>query len=95
MMAKRKEDRYNDVEELLEDLDAISTGQTPLQAHKRFDVTQLGKLEDGEIIESEEDEEYYQAETIAHYRVVIVILSIVAGISLLGAVVLLISLMSK
>ena len=95
MMAKRKEDRYNDVEELLEDMEALRNGQTPLQAHKRFDVTQLGKLEDGEIIESEEKEEDYQAETIAHYRIVIVILSIVAGISLLGAVVLLISFMSK
>ena len=94
-MAKRKEDRYNNVEELLEDLDALSAGQTPLQAHRRFDVTQLEKLEDGEIIESEEDkEEAYHAETVAHYRIVIVNLSIVVAISL-GAVVLLIFRMSK
>ena len=54
MMAKKKEDRYNDVEELLTDLNALRQGQTPLQAHKRFDVTILKQLEDGDVVEKEE-----------------------------------------
>ena len=41
MMAKRREDRYKNVEELLLDLEAIRNGQPPVQAHKRFDVSVL------------------------------------------------------
>jgi serine/threonine-protein kinase len=81
MMAKRKEDRYRNAEELLTDLDAVRNGRTPQRAHKRFDVSVLGQLEDGEEIE---DEEYsYREETIARYRVAVLILSAVAAVSIL------------
>ncbi len=81
MMAKRKEDRYNNVEELLTDLEAIRSGQPPLLAHKRFDISVLEQLENGETIEDKE--EVYKEETITHYRIAILILSAAVAVSLL------------
>ena len=77
MMAKKKEDRYNDVEELLTDLNALRQGQTPLQAHKRFDVSMLKQLEDGDIVEKEEG---IREEAVAQYRMAILILSTVLAL---------------
>ncbi|MCP4610285.1 MAG: serine/threonine protein kinase [Planctomycetes bacterium] len=74
MMAKKKENRYIDIEELLVDLNALREGQTPLQAHKRFDVSMLQQLENGDVVEKEE---VYQEEAVAQYRMAILILSIV------------------
>ena len=81
MMAKRKEDRYSNVEELLTDLDAVRKGQPPLRAHKRFDVSVLEQLEDGDIVEDKQ--ELYEKQTIAHYRILILILGAVAAVCLL------------
>jgi serine/threonine-protein kinase len=75
MMAKRKEDRYNKVEELLTDLEAIRNGKLPLLVHKSFDLSVLEQLKDGEEIELEE--EIYIGESITKYRMVILILSLV------------------
>jgi len=77
MMAKRKEDRYNNVEELLTDLKAVRDGQPPLRAHKRFDVSMLEQLESGDAIQSEE--ELYRERAAARYRITILILSAVAA----------------
>ncbi|MBA7517743.1 Serine/threonine-protein kinase PknD [subsurface metagenome] len=77
MMAKRKEDRYENIEELLTDLQAVRDGQPPFRAHKRFDVAALEKLEDGQAIEEQENEQPYKNETIIHYRIAILILSAV------------------
>lgn len=73
MMAKRKEKRYNDIEELLTDLEALREGRPPLQAHKRFDVSMFEQLEKGEVVEKEEG---YKEEAVAQYRMAILILSI-------------------
>ncbi|NQT02938.1 MAG: serine/threonine protein kinase [Planctomycetes bacterium] len=76
MMAKKKEDRYNDIEELLTDLKALREGQPPLQAHRRFDVSMLRQLENGDVVEKEE--EGYKEEAVAQYRLAILILSTIA-----------------
>jgi len=73
MMAKRKEKRYTDIEELLTDLEALREGRPPLQAHKRFDLSMLEQLEKGDAVEKEEG---YKQETVAPYRMAILILSI-------------------
>ena len=81
MMAKRKKDRYNDVEELLIDLEAVKNGQSPMRAHKRFDVSDLERLEVGEIIEAPRN--YYDEEIISRYRMAVMALSVVVLIGIL------------
>ena len=75
MMAKKKQDRYNNVEELLLDLKAVRNGQSPLQARRRFNIDALEQLEQGLPIDFETaDEKLYDEETITKYRVGLVIL---------------------
>jgi hypothetical protein len=81
MMAKRRDDRYNSVEELLMDLEALREGHPPLQAHKRFDVSVLERLEEGDIVEAEETE--YTEEVINRYRMLVLILGMVSAASVL------------
>ena len=89
MMAKRKGDRYNNVEELLTDLEAVRDGQPPLRAHKRFDVSALEQLENGEAIEDRE--KLYEEDTISHYRIATLALGAAVVILLLVIVLLLVS----
>jgi hypothetical protein len=86
-MAKKKEGRYNDIEELLVDLNALREGQTPLQAHKRFDVSMLQQLENGDVVEKEEA---YKEEAVAQYRTAILILSTVLVVFVVFFVIILI-----
>jgi len=73
MMAKRKEDRYATIEDLLVDLEAIKNGQIPPRAHRSFDVSMLEKLEEGQPVEFQGHE--YKPEAIAKYKIAILILS--------------------
>ena len=82
MMAKRKEDRYNNVEELLTDLEAVSNGQPPMRAHKRFDVSALEQLGKGDAIEAQQQTQEEES-TIANYRITTVILGAAVVILLL------------
>ncbi len=77
MMAKRRENRYKNIEELLLDLEALRNGKPPLHAHKRFDVSMLEQLEKGEIVEVKE--KVYHEETIANYRMAVLVLSAVTA----------------
>ena len=81
MMAKKKSDRYNNAEELLIDLESIRQGQPPVAAHQRFDVSELEQLEEGEAV-TEEDYEY-EDETIARYKIAVLILGAVVAVAFL------------
>jgi serine/threonine-protein kinase len=52
MMAKNRDERYSNIDELLVDLKAVRAGQVPVRAHKRIDVLDLKELEDGNPIEA-------------------------------------------
>ena len=77
MMAKRREKRYKDIEELLTDLEALREGRPPIQAHKRFDVSMFEQLERGDVVEKEEG---YKEEAVTQYRMAILILSTVLAL---------------
>lgn len=85
MMAKRKQDRYTSAEELLIDLDAVSRGEAPLRARKKFDIGDLEQLQQGQSIEIAASAEKIQYEqTVSKYRVIITVLaSIIAVLVLL------------
>ena len=82
MMAKRKQDRYHDTKELLTDLEAIRDGQPPLRAERRFDVSMLEQLQNGQAVETEE-EVVYDDDVITRYRIAVIILGVATAISAL------------
>jgi serine/threonine-protein kinase len=81
MMAKNKEDRYDSCEELLEDLLAVRQGQSPLRAHKRFDVSILEQLEEGTAVDDRSL--VYMDQTVARYRIATIILGSAVAVLLL------------
>ncbi|HUV41873.1 MAG TPA: serine/threonine-protein kinase [Sedimentisphaerales bacterium] len=86
MMAKRREERYNNVEELLVDLEALAQGQPPLRAHRRFDVSALEQIEQGAAVESEDPS--YTQEAISRYRIVTFVLAAALVVSFVTIVLL-------
>lgn len=87
MMTKRRDDRYDNAEELLADLEAVKDGRLPLRAHKRFDISELEKLKEGrEIRQEPETVDVEREQTITNYRIAVLILGLVAAASILGLI---------
>jgi hypothetical protein len=84
MMAKKREDRYNSVEELLADLEALREGRPPLRARKRFDVSMLEQLGEGETVEEEEG--HYGEDVLTRYRMAVLILGAVSAIAVVALI---------
>jgi serine/threonine-protein kinase len=78
MMAKNKKDRYSSVEELLIDLKAVRAGEAPLRAHKRMNMSDLEKLEEGEPVE-EETEAVDLEQSVTRYKTFVLILGAAVG----------------
>ena len=93
MMAKRREDRYKNIKELLIDLKAVREGQPPLRAHKRFDMSAYKDLEEGDEVEFED--EVYESERLMKYRMAVYIMGAVSVISLVGIVLLIMKILSR
>ncbi len=81
MMAKRRDERYKNVKELLMDLEALRDGRPPLQAHKRFDVSVLEQLGKGDVVKVKPED--YEEDTVTRYRVAVLILSTVTAVTIL------------
>ena len=87
MMAKKRNERYNNAEELLEDLEAVKEGRLPLRAHKRFDIRELEKLEEGrDIPKQQETIDIKMEQKITNFRVAVLVLSLIAGALLVGLI---------
>ena len=93
MMAKKKRNRYTNVEELLVDLEALRSGQPPVRARERFDISMYQQLEDGDEVELEED--IYKQEISQRYRMILLLLATIAGIFILIIIILLIQLVGR
>ncbi|MFA6186435.1 MAG: serine/threonine-protein kinase [Phycisphaerae bacterium] len=91
MMAKKKEDRYVSAEELMMDLDAVSKGEPPLRARKRFNLIDLSDLQKGDSILSAPQTKVYNEETISKYRVAVTVLGAVIFVLILLVIFLFVS----
>ena len=80
MMAKKQEERYNCMAELLADLKAVNEGEPPIRAREKFSLDGLGELENGMAVDYEdEDENVYGEDVITRYRVGLVLMAALAG----------------
>ena len=85
-MAKRKQDRYASITELLIDLNAVKNGDTPMVARGKFNLDGLEQLEEQGIdvdLDVDEETEDYIAQVVAKYRVIMVIMSAAIAVLLL------------
>lgn len=86
MLAKKREDRYQDVNELLEDLNALKDDQPPIHARKNLDISELRQLEEGEEIEQQRNYEDDES-SVDTYRIAVIILSLVSALLLVGLII--------
>lgn len=74
MMAKNKNERYDNPTDLLTDLRSVFNGEAPLLAKCKYDIETLESLEEGEIVEVEGDEVLYDASTLIKYKIAMVVM---------------------
>ena len=87
MMAKKTRNRYQNMEELLVDLKAVRSGEPPLQARQKFNLSGLEQLEQGASIETEvPTEKVYGEEIVTRYRVGLIIMSALVAVLILAIV---------
>ncbi len=84
MMAKRNQDRYISAKELLVDLDAVSRGEAPLRARRKFNIGDLEQLQQGQSIEvGDSEERIYYEQAISKYKVIVTVLGSIIAILVL------------
>ena len=88
MMAKNRDDRYRNMEDVMGDLQAVRNGHPPLLARQKFNVEALGQLEEGMAIEDDSGEKTttYSEEWVAKYRISVIILGALSAV--LGLIIL-------
>ena len=91
MMAKKRDDRYSSTKELIADLDAVSRGEAPLQARKRYDQNLLQSIADtGETVSVPTAEDLHPSPPNTTNWTAIMLLAVGLGLSLLLNIALLI-----
>jgi serine/threonine-protein kinase len=85
MMAKDRDERYRNMEEVMADLQAVRDGRPPLVARQNFNVEAFGELEEGIVLEDlpRRDGDEYSEEQLAKYRMFIIILGVLSSLLLL------------
>lgn len=92
MMAKNRDERYKNMEDVMSDLKAVRNGQPPLLARQQFNVESLEDLEEGMAIETTfGDEHVYSADSVAVYRMWVIILGALSALMALAVLFMLIS----
>lgn len=92
MMAKNRNERYRNMEEVMGDLKAVRSGGPPLLARQKFNVEALEELEEGMAIETTDDgEKMYSAESVATYRMWVIILGALSALMALAVLFMLIT----
>ena len=92
MMAKNRSERYKNMEEVMGDLKAVRNGQPQRLARQKFNVEALAELEEGMAIETAADgERMYSAESIASYRMWVIVLGALSALMLLAVIFMLIN----
>jgi serine/threonine protein kinase len=69
MMAKRREQRYASIGEVIEDLEAVRRGEPPMIAEAKLDLGALKGLEEGEALKVEKTKQEVTAASVAPYRI--------------------------
>jgi serine/threonine protein kinase len=87
MMAKKKRNRYKDIDELLVDLEAIRNGEPPVRAREKFDISMYRQLGNGDAVEAEED--LAREEIAQKYRMTILLLGTIVAVAVLVIIILL------
>jgi serine/threonine-protein kinase len=92
MMAKNQNERYKTMEETLADLQAVRDGRSPLIARQRFNIEQLKELEQGDIIEMPNSQNFnVNKEVITKYRMYLIVLCALSAILFLAIIFLVIN----
>jgi len=90
MMAKKPEDRYSAMKDLLTDLEAIARGEPPLQARKKYDAHLLeGLAESAEPVEQKPTvQQSSEPEQLVVPVVWVIVLAALFGVSLIVNIIL-------
>jgi hypothetical protein len=92
MMAKNRNERYKNMEEVMGDLKAVRNGQPPLMARQKFNVEALEELEEGMAIDTVDDvHSEYSEEMIAKYRMWVIALGALSALMALAVIFMLMS----
>jgi len=88
MMAKKKEDRCDNADDLLEDLESLRKGQSPFHAHQKFNIGDLEQLVEGqEIVREEATIDYEMDRKITNYKLAVVLLSLLTTACFIGMII--------
>lgn len=87
MMTKNRDERYKTMDVVIEDLESVKQGRTPLMARQQFNVEALGEFEEGEAIETVGSG--FSDETATQYRIGLMILGGLCAVLLLTIIFLL------
>jgi serine/threonine-protein kinase len=85
MMAKKREDRYASTRELISDLEALSRGEAPFQARKKYDQDFLRSIADtGETVSTPTAEDLAPSPPdTTNWRTILLVVGAILGLSIL------------